>query len=160
MRYVTLIARLFFGLAFTVFGLNAVLMGFGKPFMPPPKEMPEAAASFFQALTNTRYMMPLIGGTEFVSGLMILTGFCTPLGLTLLAPVILNIVLYHHYVDLSGLGIAYVVLALELFLAYAYGPAFRGVLNPSAKPRWNQDKTSAPQGSSKSERKQDVNDDV
>ena len=144
MRYVTLIARLVFGLAFTVFGLNAVLMLFGRPFMPPPKEMPEAAASFFQALTNTRYMMPLIGGAQLVSGLMILTGVFTPLGLTLLAPVVLNIVLYHHYVEPSGLGIAYVVLALELFLAYAYGPAFRGVLSPGAKPRWNQDKTSAP----------------
>lgn len=136
MRHVTLIARLLFGLAFTVFGLNGVLMVFGKPFMPPPKEMPEAAASFFQALTNSRYMMPLIGGTQLVSGLLIFTGVLTPLGLALLAPVVVNIVLYHHYVDPSGLGIAYVVLALELFLAYAYGPAFRGVLNPGAKPRW------------------------
>jgi len=136
-RYVTQIARLLFGLAFTVFGLNAVLMAFGKAFMPAPKEMPQAAASFFEALTNTRYMLPLIGGTQLLSGLMILTGIFTPLGLTLLAPVVVNIVLYHHYVDRSGLGIAYVVLALELFLAYAYGPAFAGVLSPRARSRWH-----------------------
>ncbi len=144
MRYVTLVARLLFGLAFTVFGLNAVMMVFGKAFMVAPKEMPEAAASVFQALTNTRYMMPLIGGTQLVSGLMVLTGVFTPLGLTLLAPVIVNIVLYHHYVDPSGLGIAYLVLALELFLAYAYGPAFRGILNPGARSRWNQTKGRTP----------------
>ena len=90
--------------------------------MPPPKAMPEAAASFFQALTDTRFMLPLIGGVQLISGLMILTGIMVPLGLTLLAPVVVDIVLYHHYVDPTGLGIAYVVLALELFLAYAYGP--------------------------------------
>ena len=33
MRYVTLVARILFGLAFTVFGLNGVLMSvFGKAF--------------------------------------------------------------------------------------------------------------------------------
>jgi uncharacterized membrane protein YphA (DoxX/SURF4 family) len=140
MRYVTLIARVLFGLVFTVFGLNGLLMLFGKAFMPAPEEMPEAAVSFFQALTNTRFMLPLIGGVQFVSGLMILADVMTPLGLTLLAPVIVNIVLYHHFVDPNGLGIAYIVLALELFLAYAYGPAFRGVLDGHAKSRWNQNK--------------------
>jgi uncharacterized membrane protein YphA (DoxX/SURF4 family) len=140
MRYVTLIARVLFGLVFTGFGLNGLLMLFGKAFMPAPEEMPEAAASFFQALTNTRFMLPLIGGVQFVSGLMILADVMTPLGLTLLAPVIVNIVLYHHFVDPNGLGIAYIVLALELFLAYAYGPAFRGVLDGHAKSRWNQNK--------------------
>jgi uncharacterized membrane protein YphA (DoxX/SURF4 family) len=141
MRHVTLIARMLFGLAFTVFGLNGVLMSlFDKAFIPPPQEMPEAAASFFQALTNTRFMLPLIGGVQLISGLMILTGVMTPLGLVLLAPVVVNIVLYHHYIDPNGLGIAYVVLALELFLAYAYWPAFRGVLDPHAKSRWSQNK--------------------
>jgi uncharacterized membrane protein YphA (DoxX/SURF4 family) len=140
MRYVTLIARVLFGLVFTVFGLNGLLMLFGKAFMPAPEEMPEAAVSFFQALTSTRFMLPLIGGVQFVSGLMILADVMTPLGLTLLAPVIVNIVLYHHFVDPNGLGIAYIVLALELFLAYAYGPAFRGVLDGHAKSRWNQNK--------------------
>ena len=70
MRYVTLIARVLFGLVFTGFGLNGLLMLFGKAFMPAPEEMPEAAASFFQALTNTRFMLPLIGGVQFVSGLL------------------------------------------------------------------------------------------
>ncbi|HEV8335403.1 MAG TPA: hypothetical protein VGR67_03205 [Candidatus Polarisedimenticolia bacterium] len=61
MRYVTLIARVLFGLVFTVFGLNGVLMSlFGKGFMPMPKEMPEAAASFFQAMMNTRSSCPCL----------------------------------------------------------------------------------------------------
>jgi uncharacterized membrane protein YphA (DoxX/SURF4 family) len=137
MRYMTLIARILFGLVFTVFGLNGVLMSlFGKGFMPMPKEMPEAAVSFFQAMMNTRFFLPLLGGMQFVAGLMVLTGVLTPLGLILLAPIVVNIFFYHHFVDATGLVIAYVVLALEIFLAYAYGPSFRGVLDPRAKPRW------------------------
>ncbi len=137
MRQLTLLLRILFGLAFVVFGLNVVLMSVsGKGFLPQPEQLPEAAAAFFQALTNSHYMLPLIGGVQLASGLMILTGIFTPLGLTLLAPVIVNIVLFHQYVDTQGQAIAYAVLALELFLAYSYGPSFRGVLSPLAKPRW------------------------
>lgn len=138
MRALTLVLRSLFGLAFAFFGLNGIMMSvFGKALMPPPPEMPAAAAAFFQAMTDTKYMLPMIGATQLLSGLMILTGVFVPLGLTLLAPVIVNIVLFHHFVEPSGLGIAYVVLALELFLAYAYGPAFRGVLAARARSRWN-----------------------
>ncbi len=137
MSALTLVVRVIFGLAFTVFGLNGVLLSFDMAFMPAPEEMPAAAAAFFGALTDSGYMMPLIGGTQLLSGLLILSGAFVPLGLTLLAPVVVNIVLYHHFIDAEGLGIAYVVLALELFLAYAYGPAFRGVLGAGAKPRWS-----------------------
>ena len=149
MSALTLVVRLLFGLAFTVFGLNGVLMTFGKAFMPPPPEMPAAAAAFFQAMTDSGYLMPLIGATQLISGLLILGGACVPLGLTLLAPVVVNIVLYHHVIDPAGLGIAYVVLVLELFLAYAYGPAFRGVLGAGAKPRWSRAGTGTAAGARK-----------
>jgi hypothetical protein len=133
------------GLAFAAFGLNGLLMSaFGEGFLPPPQELPEAAAAFFQALSDAGYMLPLIGGVQFVGGLMVLTGVLTPLGLVLLAPVVVNIVLYHHCIDPNGLAIAYAVLALELFLAYAYGPAFRGVLDPRARPRWSRGKPGPP----------------
>ena len=138
MRFVTLIARILLGLPFTVFGLNTVLMSvFDKAFMPPPKDMPQASAAFFQTMTNTRFMLPLLGGVQLVSGLMILTGVMTPLGLTLLAPVIVHIVLFHHFVDPNGVSLAYALLAVELFLAFAYGPAFCGVLDPRARARWS-----------------------
>jgi len=131
MRLATSIIRTLFGLAFMVFGLNGVLSAFGMDFMKPPEDMPAAAAAFFGAMAETHYMLPLIGATELLSGCL------APLGLTLLAPVVVNIVLYHHFVDPSGLVIAYVVLVLEVFLAYAYGPAFRGLLTPCARSRWS-----------------------
>jgi hypothetical protein len=136
MRPLTLILRTLFGLGFTFFGLNGLLMLYGIALMPPPAEMSAPAAAFFGAMTDTRYMLPLISGTQLLSGLMILTGVFAPLGLTLLAPVVVNIVLYHLFVDAEGLEIAWIVLALEVFLAWSYGPAFRGVLDPRAKLRW------------------------
>jgi uncharacterized membrane protein YphA (DoxX/SURF4 family) len=136
MRPLTLLLRTLFGLAFSVIGLNGALMSCDMAFMPQPEDLPAPAVAFFQAMSDTRYMLPLIGSTQLAAGLMLLSGLWAPLGLALLAPVVVNIVLYHHFVDPNGLGVAYAVLALELFLAWAYGPAFRGVLDPRAGLRW------------------------
>lgn len=137
MRVVSMILRVLFGLMFTVFGLNGVLTAFGKPMFPPPPDLPEAVTAFFTAMANTKYMLPLIGATQFVGGLLVLVGRFVPLGLTLLAPVIVNIVLFHHFVDQNGIVIAYVVLGMELFLAWAYAPSFRGVLAARGATRWS-----------------------
>jgi hypothetical protein len=52
-----------------------------------------------------------------------------PLGLLLVAPVIVNIVGFHLFVSPNGLGVALVVAALEVFLAWAYRDAFRPLLS-------------------------------
>ncbi|MBK6941519.1 MAG: DoxX family membrane protein [Planctomycetes bacterium] len=142
MRIAATIVRVVFGLMFTVFGLNGVLTAFGKPVFPPPPDLPEAVTAFFTAMANTKYMLPMIGATQFVGGLLVLVGRFVPLGLTLLAPVIVNIVLFHHFVDQDGLAIAYVVLVMELFLAWEYAPAFRGVLAARGARRWNRGRAS------------------
>ena len=140
MRVVALIVRVLFGAAFTAFGLNGLMMVFGgKGFLPPPEpeKMPPEATAWFKAMVDSHFMLPLIGIVQLASGVMILTGVFAALGLAMLAPIVVGIVLYHHYVDPTGRSISYVVLALELFLAFAYGPAFRGVLDPMPKMRWS-----------------------
>lgn len=137
MRVASIVLRVLFGLMFTVFGLNGVLTAFGKPMFPPPPDLPEAATAFFTAMANTKYMLPLIGATQFVGGLLVLVGRFVPLGLALLAPVIVNIVLYHHFVDTNGMAMAYVVLVMELVLAWAYAPAFRGMLAARGQTRFD-----------------------
>jgi putative oxidoreductase len=136
MGKVTLVARLLFGLAFTVFGLNGVLMLYGHAFIPAPQEMAPDAAAWFKTMVDSHFMMPLISGVELASGLLILTGLFVPLGLAMMAPLVVGILLYHLNVDPKNLPIAWTVLAFELFLAWAYGPSFRGVLTPGAKSRW------------------------
>src|SRR5260221_13403260 len=104
MRYLVMLARLLLGLVFTVFGLNTVLWSMGKAFMPPPEVMPKVAMAFQQALTDAGFMHPLRGAVECLGGLLILTGWMTPLGLALLAPVLVHIVLYHCYLDTDAGG--------------------------------------------------------
>ncbi len=130
MYYTVLFARLLLGGIFTFFGFNYFVR------IIEPGHIPPDAMAFLDALTTTGFMHPLRSGVELTSGLLILTGIGTPLGLTLLAPVMVHIMLYHYYLDPRGIGFTCFLLALHLFLAYGYGSAFRGMLNPTAKPRW------------------------
>lgn len=130
MEKITLAARILFGLILVVFGADFFLH-----FMPQPEEQPTPEAmALIEGLFNTGYLFQLIKITEIAAGLMLLTGFLVPLALTLVAPIVVNIVLYHTMLDTNGLVIAIVVLALELFLAWSYRDSFRGVLAVRATP--------------------------
>ena len=109
-------ARLLLGLTFFVCGLNGFLN-----FLPAPSgPMPAAAVAFGGALFGTGYMMPLIAGTELVGGALLLGNCFAPLGLILLAPVVVNIVLFHAFLTPPDVLVACLVLALEVGLAVAY----------------------------------------
>ena len=128
MKFAIIGARVLLGLIFVVFGLN----GFFH-FIPNP-EMNEAAGSFMGALVATGYFLTVVKAVEVVAGLMILTGRFLPLGLILLAPVSVHILLLHVFLDQGGLPIATFIIAVQLFLAWAYRDSFSGVLQAGAKP--------------------------
>ena len=130
MRYPTIIARVSLGLIFFVFGLNGFLH-----FIPQPKDaMSQGATEFFGALMKTNYMIPLIFATQTLGGALLILNCFVPLALVLLAPVIVNIVLFHIYLAPSGIPMAMVVAGLELFLAWRFRGAFLAVLAFKAKP--------------------------
>lgn len=114
-------ARLALGLMFAVFGLNGFLNFLP---MPPPEG---AAGAFMGALAATGYMFPLIKGTEVVAAALLLSGRLPALALLLLAPIVVNIIAYHAFLAPAGLVTGLLALALGLFLARQYWPAFRGV---------------------------------
>jgi uncharacterized membrane protein YphA (DoxX/SURF4 family) len=128
LRAITVIvARVLLGLAFFVFGLNGFLH-----FIPmPPKT--GAPAAFMHALMATGYLFTLVKCTEVVSGALLLAGRFVPLALALLAPVLVNIVAFHLFLDSAGLAIPLVLLALELYLAFAYWNAYRPMLHANAR---------------------------
>ena len=128
MKFAIIGARVVLGLIFVVFGLN----GFFK-FIPTP-EMTEAAGSLMGALVAAGYFMVVVKLVEVLAGLMILTGRFLPLGLILLAPVSVHILLFHVFLDPAGLPMAIVIIALQLFLAWAYRDSFGGVLQANPKP--------------------------
>ena len=119
---VVLAARILLGLIFFVFGLNGFLQ-----FLPQPP-MPEAAGAFAGALAATGYMFPLIKGIEVICGALLLAGQFVPLALVLLAPIIVNIVLFHAVLAPEGVVMTIVILALELVLARAHWSAYAPLL--------------------------------
>ena len=123
MKAVTIIARILLGLMFVVFGSNAFLH-----FLPMP-EMAGPAGDFIGSMYNTRYLK-VIAAFQIAGGALSLIGRYVPLGLTLLGPVIVNIVLYHVFMDQSGLMMAAIVSAVYLFLLWRYRTAFLPLLRP------------------------------
>src|SRR3954462_13252507 len=125
MKYVIVIVRVLLGLMFVVFGSNAFLK-----FMGPPPEMHGQAGAFITALMSSGYMYA-IAVLQILGGLCLLLGArFVPLGLTLLGPVIVNIVLYHVFLDSSGLPIAIVTAPLALFLLWIYRFKFPAIFQP------------------------------
>jgi len=123
MKILTIIARNLLGLIFVVFGLNAFLQFIP---LPPPQGM---AGDFMKALFLSHYFY-VVAILQIVGGAICLLGRFVPLGLTLLGPVIVNILLFHIFLEPTGLPLAVVVSALELFLLWAYRGAFGGLIKP------------------------------
>jgi len=97
-------------------------------------EMSEAGGSFMGALMGTGYFMKVVKAVEVTAGLMILTGRFLPLGLILLAPVTVNILLFHSFLDPAGVGMAIFIVAMQLFLAWSYRDAYSGILQANPTP--------------------------
>jgi putative oxidoreductase len=123
MKIATIIVRVLLGLAFVVFGSNIFLH-----FIPAPP-LQGAAAAFKTAVMDTGYMY-VVGALQVGGGLLLLLGRFVPLGLTLLGPVIVNILCFHIFIDRAGLPIALFVSALVLFLLWRYRANFAGLVKP------------------------------
>jgi putative oxidoreductase len=125
MKYVIVIVRVLLWLVFVVFGSNAFLN-----FMGPPPPMQGQAGAFITALMSSGYIY-VIAVLQVLGGLCLLLGArFVPLGLTLLGPVIVNIVLFHVFLEPSGMGIAVVISALALFLLWIYRFKFPAIFQP------------------------------
>ncbi|MBK7863041.1 MAG: DoxX family protein [Archangiaceae bacterium] len=117
------VARVLLGLVFLVFGLNGFLH-----FLPMPPPPPEAVG-YFTFLTGS-YLFTLVKGTEVLVAVLLLSNRFVPLALALLAPVTVNILLFHATVEgPATLGLPVVLVALQLYLAWhhreVYAPLFR-----------------------------------
>lgn len=124
MKYVIIIARVLLGLLFAVFGSNAFLH-----FIPMPPMQGQAGA-FIGALASSGYIY-VIALLQVLGGLLLLIGsrFVAP-GLILLGPVIVNIMLYHIFLDTSGLPMAIIISILALFLLWVYRFKFPAIFQP------------------------------
>jgi len=129
-------ARLALGAIFTVFGLNGFLHFIPQP---PPSGL---VAVFVGGLGASGYFFPLLKGTEVLVGLALLSNRFVPLALTVLAPIVVNIVAFHAFLAPAGIALPLVIVALGLYLAYTERAVFAPVLQakssepvPASSPR-------------------------
>jgi uncharacterized membrane protein YphA (DoxX/SURF4 family) len=121
MKIASLIARLLLGLIFVVFGLNGFLNFLNMGPMPTG-----LAGQFIGALFLSHYLW-VVAGLQVVGGVLLLVNRFVPLALVLLGPVIVNILLYHFLLNISGVGLAIVVTILWFIVFYAHRQYFSGI---------------------------------
>ena len=123
MKIAILIARMLLGLLFFVFGMNGILH-----FLPAPA-MPPSDATTFATILMTHKYMTFVSLLQVIAGLLLLVGRFVPLALTILGPIIVNILLFHILLEPHGIAGGIVATLLELFLIFVYRLSFRGLFD-------------------------------
>jgi hypothetical protein len=126
-RYLPVVVRYLMGLIFFVFGLNGFLQ-----FIPTPP-LPGGAGAFAGALLATGYMFPLLKTVEVVSGALLLGNRFVPLAVAMLAPVTINIFLFHTLLAPPSPLVFFILLG-DAYLAWSYRAAFRPMLAARVAP--------------------------
>ena len=121
MKITIVIARFLLGLIFLVFGLNGFLHFIPSP---PPSGI---AGQFAGALFVSNYLV-VVFLLQIVSAILLLLNRYVPLALTLLAPIIVNILLFHILMAPSGLPLAIVVTVLWIVVFLSVRSAFAGLV--------------------------------
>jgi uncharacterized membrane protein YphA (DoxX/SURF4 family) len=118
MKIASLIARVLLGAIF-VFGGSNHLFNF-VPAQPLP---PGAAGQFLAGMIGTGYL-DFIGVMEVVGGLLIIIQQFVPFGLTILGPIVVNILVVEALIMPKALPVAFVLILLWVVGAWPYRGLF------------------------------------
>ncbi len=118
MKIAAIIVRVLLGILF-VFGAVAFFLS------PPPTDLPENMKAFFEGLASSGYFFTLLKVTELVCGIALLTGRFVPLALVILAPITVNILMVHIFLERSALPVAIALVIGHIFLGYYYWNSYK-----------------------------------
>lgn len=104
---------LLFGLMFINAGLNKFFN-----YMPVPEDMPENLKRVMGAFMEIKWLMPLIGFAEVLGGVLIIIPKVRALGAIVIFPVLIGIVLTNIIFVPSGLPIALILFAINLWVIF------------------------------------------
>ncbi|MHB8656324.1 MAG: hypothetical protein ACYDA9_20910 [Terriglobia bacterium] len=120
MKIASLISRLLLGLIFLVFGLNGFLN-----FLPMPAPT-GLAGQFFGALFASHYLIVILL-IQVIPAVLLLINQYVPLALTLLGPILVNILCFHVFMAPGGLPLALFVTLLWAVVFLRHRAAFAGL---------------------------------
>lgn len=126
MKIAVVIARILLGLIFLVFGLNNF-------FHFLPAQMPPGDGAVMAGIMFKHGWVTFHGVLYVIAAVLLLIGRYVPVGLTILGPFLVNILLFHLTL-MPGIGPGLFATVLELFLIWAYWPAFRGIFTAKMEP--------------------------
>ena len=121
MKIVAAVARYLLGFMFVVFGSNSFLH-----FFPSGPPQPGNAGIFFSVLMAAHYFYA-VGAVMVISGVLLLINRYVALGLTLLGPVLVNILLFHIFMAPSSIGMGVFVTLLWFIVFWQHRVAFAGL---------------------------------
>lgn len=113
-----------------LFGLNFINAGLNKFFnyMPMPENMPESLQKVFGAFMQIEWLMPLVGVVEVIGGILFIIPKTRAFAAVMVFPVMVGIMLTNTVTDMSGMPIALVCMAINLWVLYEnrqkYAPMF------------------------------------
>ncbi len=122
MKIAVIIVRVLMGLLF-VFGAVAFFLKLGGE-----PQLEGNIKTFFEGLVASGYFLTLLKFTELFCGIALVAGRFVPLVLVILAPIIINILFVHLFLDKTGLPIAIFLVLANSFLAYANWDKFKPLL--------------------------------
>jgi putative oxidoreductase len=114
------ISRFILGIAFTVFGLNGFL------HFLPNGNMPTLAIQFGTVLAASHYTVPIFA-VQIACGILFLINRYIPLALTLIGPVLVNILIFHILMLPSGIGGGLICTICWFILFAKHYQAFAGI---------------------------------
>lgn len=120
MRYINQIIATIFSLPFIVFGANYFFN-----FIPMPPSSGDVA-TFMGVLFSTKYLL-VVKILEISLSLMIILNIKRALALVLIAPIVVNIVLFELLIAHQP-GIGIILLGINLFLFYRYKENYLPIL--------------------------------
>lgn len=123
MKIAAIVARYLLGVIFLVFALNGFLH-----FLPMP--LPAGPAGEFMVVMFSTHYMTFVYAVQLIAAILFLANRYVPLALTIIAPVILNILVFHILMQPAGLPPGVLCAVLWIILAMSVRSAFSGILLP------------------------------
>jgi putative oxidoreductase len=123
MKPVATVARYLLGLIFTVLGLNGFLNFIHQPSPPNP-----VAIQFLVSVSESHFAA-FFFAIQVLGGLLLLSGYFTPLALTLLAAELYNILAFHLTLAPESIAPALVASMLWVLVFLQHRESFNGIFS-------------------------------
>ncbi|MEZ4811291.1 MAG: DoxX family protein [Allomuricauda sp.] len=120
---IVFVVSLLFGLMFLNAGLNKFFN-----YMPMPEDIPENLLKVMQAFMDIGWLLPLTGLAEIVGGVLFMIPKTRALGAVVIFPIMVGIVLTNTVNDTSGMPIALVLFAINLWILFENREKYRPML--------------------------------